>query len=56
MLDTALVIQVHTQADEDLVAHDGCLFWVLHTLKQVRHSWLKHFLHLPQNEGDFMLK
>lgn len=56
MLDAALVIQIHTQTDEDLVADDGRFLRVLHTLKQVRHSRLKDVLHLSQNESDFMLK
>lgn len=56
MLNAALIIQIHSQANEDLVADDGRLLRVLNTLKQVRHSWLKDVLHLSQNESDFMLK
>ena len=56
VLDTLLVVKVHTQAYEDLVADNRCLIWIFHASKEIRHCRQKYLFHLSYDKSHLMLK
>ena len=56
VLNTLLVVQVHPQANQNLMTHYRCLLWILYTFEEIGDCRHENFLHLANDKGHLMLE